>query len=339
MVNITITDVAKHAGVSKTTVSRVLNNHAYVSEDVRLRVQQSMTALGYAPKRAARQLKLNSSQTIGLIIPDIQNTVFQSIARGVEDVAYANKLNVVLCNTDDNPERQNAYLRMMLSEAAEGLVVVPTGSNDGEALARVRSGGIPIILIDRDLNNFEADTIKVDNVYGARVATRHLIELGLRRIAIIVGTQDLTPTQERLQGYKDAMIECIGAIDQDLIRFGNFKYDDGYNITRELIESVNPPEAIFVTNNLMTMGALRALHEIDIPIPERIAVVGFDDMPWAADFCPPLTAVWQPAYELGQQAVELLLKRIENPERTYQKVILKPRLIIRESCGAKRQRM
>jgi LacI family transcriptional regulator len=338
MANITINDVARFAGVSRATVSRVLNNQAYVADDVRTRVQAAMDTLGYHPSRTARRMRAMSSDLVGLIIPDIQNTLFQALVRGVEDAAYAQNMNVVLCNTDDIPDKQKVYVRLMQAEQAAGLIVVPTHPNDGAMLEPVRNAGIPIILLDRDVNNFEADSIRVDNVRGALLAARHLITLGYQRIALIAGTQYLTPGRERLQGFYDAMHERGIEIDQALVKVGNFKIENGYELALELMNAAAPPDAIFASNNLMTLGALRALHELGLRVPQDVALVGFDDMPWAEDLNPPLTAVSQPGYEIGQQAVQLLLKRIERPDAPFSRVILQPKLIVRQSCGAQVKR-
>jgi DNA-binding LacI/PurR family transcriptional regulator len=334
MANVTIKEVAEYAGVSRATVSRVLNNHAYVADDIRERVQQAMDALGYQPNRSARRLRAHSSDIMGLIIPDIQNSLFQALVRGVEDAAYANRLNVVLCNTDDNPDKQTAYLRVMQAERAAGVVVIPTRANDGPVFAPVRAAGIPVVLVDREVINFEADMVKVDNVRGAYIATSHLIRLGYRRIGIIAGTQALTPGRERLRGCYEAFDEMGVPVDPALIKTGNFRLESGYELTREFMSMAEPPDAIFAANNLMSLGALRALHELGIRIPEQVALIGFDDMPWADDLNPPLTAVSQPGYELGQQAVRLLLQRVERPDLPFYKVILQPRLVVRRSCGA-----
>jgi DNA-binding LacI/PurR family transcriptional regulator len=323
---VTINDVAKHAGVSKATVSRVLNNHPYITDDVRSRVLASMQTLGYAPNRSAQRLRANSSEILGLIIPDIQNPLFQSLVRGVEDAAYANQLNVVLCNTDDNRDKQKAYLRVMRSEKAAGLIVVPTHPKDGAV-------GIPIVLLDREVNDFDADLIKVDNLRGAYTAARHLITRGYQRIAVIAGTQYLTPGYERLQGFYQAFQEAGMPVDPAYMKAGNFKLESGYELTCELMAMAEPPDAIFASNALMTMGALRALHELGLNVPGDVALVGFDDLPWAEDLNPPLTTIAQPGYELGEQAVELLLRRIAKPEAPFQKLILQPRLIVRKSCG------
>lgn len=332
----TIKDVADYAGVSRATVSRVINNHPYVTGDVRERVHEAMHALGYHPNRAAQRLRANSSDLLGLIIPDIQNPLFQSIVRGVEDAAYNHQMNVILCNTDDIPDKQKAYLRVMQAEHAAGLIVVPTHPGDGSVLAPVRQAGIPMVFLDRDVQDFEADTVKVDNERGAYLAVQHLISLGYRRIGIIAGTQFLTPGYERLRGAMNALAAAQLEVEPNWVKVGNFRLESGYDLVCELMQAANPPDALFICNNLMTLGALRALHELGAHIPDDVALVGFDDMPWAGDLNPPLTAVAQPGYELGQQAVEMLLKRMAKPNAPYQTVIMQPRLIIRKSCGSSR---
>lgn len=330
---ITIQDVAERAQVSRATVSRVLNNHPNVASDIRTRVQEAMRDLDYNPNRAARRLRGNSNDVIGLIIPDIQNPVFVAVARGVEDAAYKHQINVLLCNTDDHADKQQAYLNVMLAERAAGLIIVPTHARDGRALLEVQRAGVPVVLLDRQVKHFQADTIKADNVLGARMAIRHLFELGRRRIAMIGGLQYLTPAQERYQGYVEALRDAGLGIDETLVMNGDFKPEGGYRIARELMALANPPDAIFAANSLMAMGALTALHDLQIRVPEAVALVSFDDVPWAENLNPPLTAVAQPAYELGVQAVEMLRRRFTHPDVPIQTVILQPRLIIRESSG------
>lgn len=333
MAQVTINDVAERAQVSRSTVSRVLNNQPYVAPEVRDRVLDAMSSLGYQPNRAARRLRAVQSDLLGLIIPDIQNALFLSLVRAVEDLAYAHQMNVILCNTDDNPEKQKSYLDVMQAQQAAGLIVVPTHPKDAAMLAPVRESGIPIVLVDREIHGLEADTVIVDNVRGAHLAITHLVKLGYERIAILAGPQLLTPGRERLQGYNNALYEAEREPDKALVKIGTFKVESGYELTHELMDSPNPPDAIFASNNLMALGCLRALHERRVRIPDDVALVGFDDMPWAEDLNPPLTAVAQPSYELGNQALELLLKRMRNPDAPYRKVMLQPRLIIRKSCG------
>ncbi len=335
MAQVTINDVAEHAGVSRSTVSRVLNNQHYVAAEVRERVLNAVDVLGYQPNRAARRLRANQSDLLGLIIPDIQNMLFLSLVRAVEDLAYAREMNMILCNTDDSPDKQRSYLEIMQGQHAAGLLVVPASSKDAPMLATVREAGIPLVLIDREIR-LDADMVLVDNANGARLAVSHLIKTKHHRIAIIAGPQTLTTGRERLRGYTEALTDAGLPIDQNLIKIGNFKIDSGYALTYELMQSANPPDAIFTSNNMMSLGCLRALHELNLQIPDQVALVGFDDMPWAEDLNPPLTVIAQPSYEMGQQALELLLKRISDRDAPYRKMILQPRLIVRESCGAKR---
>lgn len=328
----TLKDVADLAGVSKATVSRVLNNNPNVAEDLRARVLEAVNLLGYQPNRAARRLRSSSSDVLGLIISDIENPFFISVVRGVEDTAYAHQISVVLCNTDEDPVKQRMYLRVMQAEQVAGLIISPTSVT--EDFTEFERLGIPIILLDRLTANFEADAVTIDNVNGAFLAVKHLIDLGYKRIGMIGGSPHLTTGHERYEGYRKAMSAAGLKIDEKLIKVGDFKTESGYRLTQEFIAASQPPQAIFVANNLMTLGALRAMREQGVRIPQDIALVGFDDMPWSSELCPPLTAVSQPTYELGQETVQLLLRRLADPDAPIRTVTLQPRLVVRESCGA-----
>lgn len=331
----TIQDVAERAGVSRATVSRVLNDNPKVDEALRARVREAMHSLAYHPNRAARRLRGSFNNVIGLIIPDIQNPVFVAVARGVEDAAYQHQINVLLCNADDNANKQQDYLRVMQAERVSGVIVVPTHSNDGAVLKQVHDAGLPLVLLDRQVDDFETDTVKVDNVRGVALAVKHLLKLGYRRIAFIAGLQYLTPGRERSLGYREALYAAGHPIDESLIVLGDFKTESGYRLARALMALPQPPDSIFTANSLMAMGALKGLHDLGLRVPEDVALISFDDVPWAENLCPPLTAVNQPGYELGQQAVDLLLHRLTNGAGHYRTVVLQPRLVIRESCGAR----
>ncbi len=332
----TLKDVADLAAVSEATVSRVLNNNPKVAEELRSRVLEAVRSLGYQPNRAARRLRASSSDVLGLIISDIENPFFISVVRGVEDTAYAHQMSVVLCNTDEDPAKQQMYLQVMQAEQVAGLIISPTSaSKDFTELQRLK---IPIILLDRRAANFEADAVTIDNVNGAYLAVRHLIDIGYERIGIIGGSPHLTTGQERYEGYRKAMTTAGLKIDERLIKVGDFKTESGYRLAQEFIAAAKPPQAIFVANNLMTLGALRAMREQGVRIPQDIALVGFDDMPWSSELCPPLTAVSQPTYELGQETVQLLLRRLADPNAPIRTVTLQPRLVVRESCGSNLQK-
>jgi DNA-binding LacI/PurR family transcriptional regulator len=241
-------------------------------------------------------------------------------------------MSVVLCNTDENPVKQQMYLRVMQAERVAGLIISPTSIN--EDFAQLKRLGIPVILLDRQTDKLQTDAVVVDNVAGAFAAVHHLIDLGYDRIGIIGGTPHLTTGRQRTEGYRKALTTAGLKIDEKLIKTGDFKTDSGYRLANEFIASSSPPRAIFVANNLMTLGALRAIREQGVQVPQDIALVGFDDMPWSSELCPPLTAVSQPTYELGQETVHLLLRRLADPNAPIRTMTLQPRLVIRESCGA-----
>jgi DNA-binding LacI/PurR family transcriptional regulator len=333
--HVTINDVARQAGVSKATVSRVINGNYPVSDELRERVQAAIIALGYQPNRAARRLRGNSSAILGIIIPDIQNPYFTSVVRGIEDAAYTRKMNVLLCNTDDDPVKQEAYLHVMRAERAAGLVLAPSFGIRAELLQQLQSTGMPIVLIDRLVPGLAIDTVMVDNVQGAYIATMHLVRLGYQRIGVIVGDQELTPGLQRYQGYQQALRESGHALTPDLVRIGHFKIESGYALGKELLQSPSRPDAIFAASNLITLGVLKAIRELKLRIPHDVAIVGFDDMAWAEELYSPLTTVAQPMYEVGQEAARLLFQRESQPTIPVRSIMLQASLVIRESCGAR----
>jgi LacI family transcriptional regulator len=329
----TISEVAKQAGVSRATVSRVLNNNPHVDEALRKRVLDTIEALGYQPNRSARRLRAQSSSVIGLVISDIQNPYFISVIRGVEDASYAAQMSIILCNSDEDKAKQQMHLRVLEGERVAGLIIVPARSDEGDDLARLQKAGIPVILLDRIVNSIQVDTVRVDNARGAYDAVAHLVGLGYRRIAMISGPTTLTTGSERFRGYRDALHAAGIAVDESLVKVGDFRADSGYRLAKELL-AAQPPDAIFVANNLMTLGVMHYLREAGVHVPEGMPLVGFDDMPWSAELYSPLTAVSQPTYELGQEAVALLVRRIANASAPFRSVVLQTKLIVRESCGS-----
>lgn len=334
MARTTIKDVAQSAGVSSATVSRVLNNNPQVDEAMRVRVMDAIDRLSYQPNRDARRLRAQTSNVVGLVISDIQNPYFISVIRGVEDAAYARQMNVVLCNSSEDLEKQAMYLRVMEAERVAGLILVPCHSQRDDDVKRLQKSGIPVILLDRALQNVQMDAVIVDNLRGAYDAVTHLISLGRRRIGLIGGLPHVRTGQDRDQGYRDALKAAKLPIDEKLMRGGDFTMETGYRLALDLLSDPQPPDALFVANNLMTLGALRALREKRIRVPEDVALVGFDDMPWSGELYSPLTAISQPTYELGQEAVHLLLRRLAKPEAVWHTVMLQTKLVVRESCGA-----
>lgn len=325
-------EVAKRAKVSIATVSRVLNKSDKVVPETRAIVEQALLDLGYRPSRVARRLRMNSGHAhlVGLIIPDIQNPFYAEIARGVEDAAYASEYALILCNSDENLDKERFYLDVMRAESVDGIVLPPFDDTD-LAVAEMVKTGIPVVCVDRSHGRVKTDLVEVDNYQGAQEAVRHLIEKGHKSIALIEGRSQVSTSRERRRGYLDALAAHGIPLRKELMRAGDFKQESGRILANELLDLRKPPTALFVCNNLMTVGALAALHQRGLRVPTDVAVVGFDDLPWAEALDPPPTVVRQPAYEVGRQAMELLLKRIMEPARPPVTVRLRPELVIRRS--------
>ncbi|HBY92559.1 MAG: LacI family transcriptional regulator [Ardenticatenaceae bacterium] len=328
----TVKDVARRAGVSTATVSRVLNNKGQVSATARAKVLAAVEALNFKPSRVARNLRVRRTQLIGLIISDIQNPFFAWVTRGVEDAAYQNGYSLILCNSNEDPTRERMYLEVMHAEEVAGVILATTQDTGHDRT--LLCGPIPTVAVDRTIDDLEIDTVVVDNVRGAYEAVAHLLRSGHRRIGLIAGPPRLSTARERQQGYEQAHNDFDIPVDPALVRHGNFKQDSGYEHVRDLLTHPKQPTALFVANNLMTLGALNAIHELGLRIPDEVAIVGFDDMPWAMSLNPPLTVVAQPHYELGRAAADLLLRRLTDREASAIHVCLPPTLIIRESSCA-----
>ena len=329
----TMKEVAKLAEVSVATVSRVLNNKPNVSPELRSRVLQAVEKLNYKRNRVARSLRAKTSLIIGLVISDIQNPFFTSVVRGVEDVAYAHGYTLLLCNSDEDPTKERLYIDIMLAERVAGVIISPVAEVDNYSSVLLQAG-VPVVAMDRRMRDLEVDTVVINNVEGVYQAVGHLIEQGHRRIGFIGGPTRTTTGRERQEGYQKALAEHGLDLEQGLVKIGDFKQDSGYQMTCELLEMDDPPTAVFTANNLMTLGALNAIHEKKLSIPQEVAIVGFDDMSWAQSLAPPLTAVAQPTYELGRTAADLLLRRIGDPNRPTEQICLEANLVVRESSGA-----
>ena len=330
---VTIEDVAKHAGVSDATVSRVLSNKPHVREEVRSRVLSSVAELGYQPSRVARSLRAQRSQTIGLIISDIQNPFFTALVRAVEDVANANEHAIFLCNTDENIEKEKVYIDLMQAEHVAGVLITPTREAGGST-RKLLDANIPVVVVDRYVSDVEVDTVVVDNVRGAYSVVQHLIDMGHRRIGAVLGFPRITTGRERLEGYLQALSKNGIHADPDLIQDNTPNQHWGYKLTEKLLSLPEPPSAIFTGNVLLTIGALRAIHDKGLIIPRDVALAAYDETDWASLVVPALTTVEQPTYELGKVAAELLLKRMQDNTRLRQKIVLQTKLHIRQSSGA-----
>jgi LacI family transcriptional regulator len=333
---VTIHDVARAAGVSPATVSRVFNGGSVTPARVQS-VQQAAAALGFAPNRVARSLRKQQSSVIGLVIPDIENPFFTSLARGVEDAAQRTSLSVVLCNSDENTEKERRYLEVALGEQMAG-VIVAAASRDLTDLGPLITRRIPVVAVDRRPHDAEVDAVMIDNHHGGEVATRHLLRAGYRRIACITGPEGASTSEERLAGYRSALNGRLAgepldpALAQAYVRHADFRVEGGRVAMRELLALPEPPDAVFVANNLMTIGVLEALRETG-RTPPGLGVLSFGDVPWASLVRPSLTTVELPSYDLGRTAADLLLQRMAGGDASLQTVVLRTTLRARESTA------
>lgn len=332
MISPTSQDVAKKAGVSVATVSRVLNGSPHVSQRVRHKVLSAVKELNYQPNRTAQRLRGARSRVIGLIISDIQNPFFTSVVRGIEDIAYQHGYSLVLCNSDEDSEKEKLYVNVMRSEEVAGVILASASEADPQG-GDLLQYNIPVVAIDRQIDDRQIDSVLVANIEGARQAVAHLIELGHRSIGFVGLPLTHTPGKKRYEGYQHALREHDLLMSPDFVRIADAKQQGGYESTRDLLAKQPCVTALFVANNLMTLGALDAIRERGLKIPDNISIIGFDDMPWARLLQPALTVVAQPTYELGQKAAELLLERMVQPDKPVTRIELKPTLIVRESTS------
>jgi DNA-binding LacI/PurR family transcriptional regulator len=328
----TIKEVAQHAGVSAATVSRALSGSAGVREPLRSRILEAARSLSYSPNRAARDLRVRSSRAVGVLIPDIENPFFTSVVCGIEEVIGKTDYSLLLANYNEDPDQEARRLELFRAEGVRGLIFAASRT-PSSLYAELGKAGMALVAVSRGLSRLRIDQVTVANREGALAATSHLIQLGHKRIAIINGPLVFTTARDRQAGYEDALGDSGITVDETLVVNCRFKQSAGYSAMRQLLELANPPSAVFAGSNLLTLGALQAIHERHLAIPDEIAIVGFDEMPWAMSLRPPLTTVAQPAFEIGRTAAELLLARIREPALPRRQVVLETRLVVRSSCG------
>lgn len=332
---VTIKDVAKKAGVAPSTVSRVINENGYVSPEVRERVLRVIEELGYIPNPMARGLGGGQTYTIGLILPDITNIFFPSIARGVEDAASVQGYTVILCNSDNDPTNEDNYIRTLQQKFVDGIIIAGSGSQ-GSNIQDLVDQGLPVVLIDRRLEGVAVDAVLCDNLGGAYCAVSYLLNEGHEEIAFLGGPPEISTTKERQQGYILAHAERGLSVNQSWIKYGEFKYESGLKQMTEILEAGKMPTAVFAANDMLAIGAIRAIEAKGLKVPEDISVVGFDDILWASLEKPPLTTMAQPMYRMGMTACELLIERIRNRlDGEPRQIVFKPELIIRQSTRKK----
>ena len=328
----TVLDVAKRAGVAPITVSRVINNSGYISEETKSRVETAIKELGYVPNTLARGLRSKRTHTLALVVTDITNPYFTSMARGVEDVAGASNYTVIYCNTDESETKEEKYANMLAQRQVDGVLLVPACGN-ATTIKFLTSNGIAVVVLDRQISNVDADFVRSDSENGARQLTRLLIDLGHKRIAIVTGPENVSTAVDRVTGYKQALDEA-GLSENEQVYYGSFNQQTGYDSTRLAMMQLAKPSAILAANNFILIGVVKALRELQLRVPEDISVVGFDDFPESMLVKPYFTAAVQPAYEMGRLAAELLLQRISGElSGECQTIVLPTEIVERESSG------
>jgi LacI family transcriptional regulator len=333
--SVTIKDLAKYANVSPTTVSRVLNNSGYVSEEKRLRVEQAIVDLGYQPDARARGLRGKPSHLVALIIPDILNVFYTPLSRAIEQNLKEHGYTMLLGVTNDSGDLYVQYLQSFWESRVGGIIYVPPATGEYSAYTRrLVAQGMPIVEVNRQQEVDLLDGVVADNFRGAYQATEYLINLGHERIAFIVGSPEITTGKNRIKGFRQAMMDAGLEIDPELIRIGAFSKEFGIQATEELLELSPRPTAIFATSNRLLVGTMTALAAHEIRVPDEISVIAFDDSEWLSFWQPPITTVDIAVEEMAMLAVQLLLRWIREghpPEkpRTYS---LSTMLIERKSC-------
>ena len=335
---IDIKDVAKKAGVSTATVSRVLGGFPGVRDKTRKNVLKSVAELNYEINAVARSLRQKKTNSIGIIVGNVLSQFYSVIAKSVEETANKFGYHAILCNGDENPQKELEYLKVLNSNRVDGIILTPTGKNS-EYVQNLIDSRTKVVLLDRLIEGVDCDAVLVDNTTGAYKAVKHLIDQGYKKIGIVNGYLDRTTGAERLEGYLKAIEEAGISKDDNFIKIGNFKKESGKKLTEELLRQPDKPEAIFTTNIDMSMGAIIAIKKMGFNIPDDIGIVCFDDSDWAKILKPSITVVRQPVYQMGAMAAGLLIKKIESKRKNLKKIpliaTLKTELIIRESTKKK----
>ncbi len=330
----TIHDVARLASVSVATVSNVLNASRPVAAETRDRVLKAVAALGYTPHAAARSMRGRGSGLIGLIVADITNPFFTSLVQSVERAANAHGYAVLLCNSDEDHEREERSLQLLRTQRVDGIILAATGQASAGRASAVGQQRVPVVLVDRGLPEFGLDAVILDNRRAALEATRHILSFGHQRVAMITGPASVSTGMDRLSGYREALLEAGVRYEERWVHDAGFREERAYDAACAMLTAPERPTAIFAANNLIAIGVMRAIADSRLRCPEDVSVVSIDDFPWANAFRPRLTTVAQPVDAMGEAAVRLLVQRIAGQgPRTAHVEVMAPMLVVRDSCS------
>jgi LacI family transcriptional regulator len=328
-----IKDVAKRAGVSIGTVSNVVNRPHVVAAATRNRVLSVIEELGYVRDESARQLRAGRSRIMGLLVLDLGNPFFVDVARGAEQAAHAEGLNIITCNSGQRSDLEASYLAMFAEQRVRGVLLSPVGTS-GEALRAFRRNGTPYVFVDRKAPTSEASSVAVDDIAGGALAARHLLETGHRRIAFVNGPTILAQCRDREQGLRTAL--AGSAAELTVLEAIGLDVASGRDAGARLLGTIPRPTAVFCANDLLALGLLQAMVGAGVRVPDEMAIVGYDDIEFAGAAAVPLTSVRQPAQRLGRTAAELLLAETADTTIDHQAVVFTPELVVRESTRVRR---
>ena len=327
----TMNEVAKYADVSVATVSRVINGNHPVSPDLEKRVRKAMKALHYHPSSLARSLKMQQSGLVGILVPLLEHPAYSRMASGIEKTLFDNGYRGLICNSEENEARESEYIEMLLRQRIDG-IIINTSARHPAYLMELQQNNIPIVLFDRTVQGVNCHQVFCDNSLGGYTGVQHLIDLGHKRIGIIAAPMYPEPIVRRLQGVKQALLDFQADDDPQLIQTGDTQlFDMGYEAGKKLLKLKHPPTAIFALTDVTAVGVIHAAIEMNIPVPEGLSVLGYDDLPIASYIVPALTTVAQPLLEMGQTAAKLLIQSIDNPDFEPQKAVLPTNLVVRHS--------
>ncbi|HHW48220.1 MAG TPA: LacI family transcriptional regulator [Clostridiaceae bacterium] len=317
---VTVKDVAKAAGVSTATVSRVINDDPRISEKTRKRVLECIEKLGYRVNNIARSLKTSKSYTVGFVSPELTNDFFMGIAKGVETELRKHGYNIIVCNSNENVDEERDRIKLLCEKCVDGIILIPS-SGKGSHLNEFKDAGIPIVLVDRLVSEFETDAVLVDNINGSYSAIEYLINQGHRRIAFIGGNVEITTAFERYEGYLRALRDYRIQPEKEIIKFGDFHVDSGYDLMKELMEMNNPPQHVFISNYFMHVGAIKYLLENKESIKVQVSIAGFDDMELSSILGLCNVRVAQPIVKIGRRAAQLILSKINHEEAEFPQIL------------------
>lgn len=333
-----ISDVARKAGVSIATVSRVLNESGYSSEEVKAKVFSAVKELNYKKKKSTKVVKKNNKKILGVILADINNPFFGEITKGINQVAKDNDYSAVIYDTDEKIENELKALEVFENQRVDGIIISPVSEeapNNNALLEKLQKDGIQVVLIDRDVKISNFDGVFIDNFKGAFDGVEALIKSGHQRIGIIAGPVTSKPGKDRLEGYFEALRQYNIGVKEDFICYGDFKWESGYRLTKKMMTKPNKPTAIFVSNNMMSLGCLKALTELKLVVPEDVALLVFDDYVALDAYRDNISVIGRSAKHMGIEAAKILLERIENKQKkdvkALKRIIILPKLILRGS--------